>query len=208
MNEYYLLNGQDQVGPYTVDQISDMREKGILGDSDYLWRDGMPEWITIGSAFSLEGELGHLTSSSAGNRQRETSMRRKPPVLPDTSRALVVLQNDPLEHTFNQDPSGLGYAPSPRPGGSSYPIAGPGGPHEDIIRCPYCGSSQFFGRRKVTSLGWTLYIGSLVNFVISAVLMTVAIGFCTIFLTPILAIIGFYGCQAHVNTCAKCKRDF
>jgi uncharacterized membrane protein len=48
----------------------------------------------------------------------------------------------------------------------------------------------------------------LVNFVISAVLMTVAIGFCTIFLTPILAIIGFYGCQAHVNTCAKCKRDF
>jgi hypothetical protein len=209
MTEYYLLNGQDQVGPYSGDQIAEMRAKGILGGDDYLWREGMPVWVTIGAAFSPGGELEHLVTSAPRTQPSGPAARRKPPVLPDTTHALVLLQNDPLDHSFNQDPAGLGHAPATRPGGSSYPMASPSPAGiDDVIRCPYCGSSQFFGRRKVTGLGWTLYICALVNSAISVLLMFAAIGFCTIFLSPILAIIGFYGCQAHVNTCAKCKRDF
>jgi hypothetical protein len=77
-----------------------------------------------------------------------------------------------------------------------------------LIRCPYCGSNQFFGRRRVTTIGWVLYCAALLNLVLSAVLMFVFVGFCTIFLSPLLAIVGFHGCREHVNTCAACKRDF
>ncbi len=210
MTDYYLLNGQDQVGPYTGDQIAEMRDKGILGDSGYLWREGMAEWSTIGAAFAPGGELEDLASHPEGSLSAvEPEPHRKPPSLPDVNRALVVLESAPSEHVFNQNSAGPGYAPSPRPGGSSYPMAPPGNsPADDLIRCPYCGSTQFFGRRKVTSLGWTLYISALVWSVISCLAMTIGIGFCMIILSPILAITGFYGCQAHVNTCAKCKRDF
>jgi len=80
---------------------------------------------------------------------------------------------------------------------------------EDIaVRCPHCGSLQFFGRRKVTPTGWLLYMAALGNLFLSFLLMFVLVGFLTIFLSPVLAIVGFYGCRRHVNTCARCKRDF
>jgi hypothetical protein len=79
---------------------------------------------------------------------------------------------------------------------------------DTLVRCPSCGSTQFFGSKKVTGMGWALYIAALVNIPISLLLMFVLIGFVTIFLTPVLALVGFYGCRKHVNTCAKCKRDF
>jgi hypothetical protein len=79
---------------------------------------------------------------------------------------------------------------------------------DELVRCPYCGSTQFFGGKKVTALGWALYIMALVNVPISFLLMFLFIGFLTIFATPVLAIIGFYGCRQHVNTCARCKREF
>jgi len=81
-------------------------------------------------------------------------------------------------------------------------------PQDVAVRCPHCGSTQFFGRRKITGIGWTLYILALVNIPISLLLMFVLIGFVTIFASPVLALIGFYGCRKLVNTCAKCKRDF
>jgi hypothetical protein len=71
-----------------------------------------------------------------------------------------------------------------------------------------CGSTQFFGAKKVTTLGWVLYISAIANLLVSGLLMFFLIGFVTIFLSPVLAIVGFYGCRKHVNTCAKCKRDF
>jgi|GEM_PF-2697879 len=80
--------------------------------------------------------------------------------------------------------------------------------NDELVRCPSCGSSQFFGSKKISGLGWTLYISAIANLFISGLLMFVFVGFLTIFLSPILAMVGFYGCRKHVNTCAKCKRDF
>ena len=79
---------------------------------------------------------------------------------------------------------------------------------DGLVHCPSCSSTQFFGSKKVSGLGWTLYISAIANIFISGLLMFVFIGFLTIFLSPILAMIGFYGCRKHVNTCARCKRDF
>jgi len=89
---------------------------------------------------------------------------------------------------------------------SSPPMVNPG--PGAMIRCPYCGSTQFFGSRRVTTIGWILYGTAILNLLVSSLLMIIFIGFCTIFLTPVLAIIGYHGCREHVNTCAACKRDF
>ena len=77
-----------------------------------------------------------------------------------------------------------------------------------MVKCPFCQSTQFFGSKKVSGLGWTLYALGLINLLISIPLMFVFVGFITVFLTPILTMIGYYGCRKHVNTCARCKRDF
>jgi len=80
---------------------------------------------------------------------------------------------------------------------------------QDIpVRCPNCGSAQFFGTRRVTTIGWLLYATAIADLLISIPLMYVCIGFFTIFFAPVLAMIGFYGCRKLVNTCARCKRDF
>lgn len=76
------------------------------------------------------------------------------------------------------------------------------------VHCPACGSTQFFGRRRMTGLGITLYVLGLVVLVASVPLMLVGVGFCTIFFAPVLTLIGWYACRKHVNTCANCKREF
>lgn len=110
------------------------------------------------------------------------------------------MQYDPQLTNVSQPMS----APQPTPLASPAPPM----PQDVAVRCPHCGSAQFFGRRKITGIGWTLYILALVNIPISLLLMFVLIGFVTIFASPVLALIGFYGCRKLVNTCARCKRDF
>jgi len=77
-----------------------------------------------------------------------------------------------------------------------------------LVRCPNCGSTQFFGRRKITGWGWFWLISAIGNLLISIPLMAACIGFAMIFLSPIMAFIGWHVCRTHVNTCAKCKQDF
>lgn len=76
------------------------------------------------------------------------------------------------------------------------------------VRCPHCSSTQFYGGKKLTGMGWTLIICAIVNLFVSFLLMFIVIGFLTIFLTPVLMLIGFYGCRRVVNTCARCRREF
>ncbi len=51
-------------------------------------------------------------------------------------------------------------------------------------------------------MGWLLYIPAIANLLLSFLLMFIFIGFVTIFLSPVLAIVGFYGCRRrqHLRT--------
>ena len=40
MSEYYILNGSEQQGPYTIDQL-----RGRVAPQTYVWREGLPDWI-------------------------------------------------------------------------------------------------------------------------------------------------------------------
>jgi hypothetical protein len=76
------------------------------------------------------------------------------------------------------------------------------------VRCPRCGSTQFFGGRRISGFGWVLIIAAMLNMIVSIPLMFIFIGFFTIFLSPILSLIGFYACRKFVNTCARCKCNY
>jgi hypothetical protein len=89
-------------------------------------------------------------------------------------------------------------------------------PQSNSIQCPSCGSTQFFGREKVTAMRGVLYISAAIVGLFSIFLGALSpligpiglIGFLTLFLVPVLSLIGFYGCREIVNTCSNCKRDF
>lgn len=208
MAKYYVLNGEDKDGPYSVETISELKRSGKLQESDLLWCDGLTEWKPLSELFPSvnPSELNPL------------------PIEPvDAVNATV----RPGANNDNIDPEAmpvdvatstphLGELHSVSSGSASYPMVKSGPPSttsrplpmDDVIRCPFCGSTQFFGRRKINSTGMVLYICSIVNLVVSLLLMFAGIGLCTILLTPILSAIAFFGCQVHVNTCARCKRDF
>lgn len=40
MSEYYILNGSEQQGPYTIDQL-----RGRVTPQTYVWRDGLADWV-------------------------------------------------------------------------------------------------------------------------------------------------------------------
>ena len=40
MSEYYILNGSEQQGPYTIDQL-----RGRVTPRTYVWREGLPDSV-------------------------------------------------------------------------------------------------------------------------------------------------------------------
>lgn len=52
MSEYYILNGSEQQGPYTIDQL-----RGRLTPQTYVWREGLADWIQASNLPELSGLL-------------------------------------------------------------------------------------------------------------------------------------------------------
>lgn len=115
------------------------------------------------------------------------------------------MQSDPELTDVSQPMSSLGQRPT---SGSSQTTATAQQPIDLPLRCPHCGSTQFYGGKRITGTGWLLIVCGILNLFVSIPLMAVLIGFLTVVLTPVLILIGFYACRRLVNTCARCKRDF
>lgn len=52
MSEYYILNGSEQQGPYTIDQL-----RGRVTPQTLVWREGLPDWIRAGDLPELSAVL-------------------------------------------------------------------------------------------------------------------------------------------------------
>lgn len=52
MSEYYILNGSEQQGPYTIDQL-----RGRVTPQTYVWREGLADWIQASNLPELSGLL-------------------------------------------------------------------------------------------------------------------------------------------------------
>jgi len=86
----------------------------------------------------------------------------------------------------------------------------PGNRTDEVIRCPHCGSTQFFGGRKSPLSGVLVTLTGAVGTAVSVFLMAFVIGFCTIFLFLPLLIMGYIMIfnRGYVNICARCRRTF
>lgn len=44
----YLLQGENQIGPYTTQQVKQMLELGAISSESFYWKEGMAEWRSVG----------------------------------------------------------------------------------------------------------------------------------------------------------------
>lgn len=66
--QLYLLQNQEQAGPFPSEAVRQMLEQGGISPTDLVWGEGMPDWVTAESIF------GVIT------RPEEEPVRPAPPV--------------------------------------------------------------------------------------------------------------------------------
>jgi hypothetical protein len=55
-NEWHVLKGEHQFGPYTYEDMLKMKQNNVLFDFDYVWSPHMDQWSLVGdlSEFSVD----------------------------------------------------------------------------------------------------------------------------------------------------------
>lgn len=60
---YFVLMGESQVGPLSIQQVRNMRKAGTIKDDTLLWREGDPEWLpALDFAPVIDDEVTEITS--------------------------------------------------------------------------------------------------------------------------------------------------
>ena len=76
MNWHYAKNGE-QLGPVTEEELKALFDSGQLTEDDLVWREGLTEWVTYGSAFNTSetaaGEPATETPAVATVAQTESA---------------------------------------------------------------------------------------------------------------------------------------
>ncbi|MFN3868877.1 MAG: DUF4339 domain-containing protein, partial [Hyphomicrobiaceae bacterium] len=66
--EWYVLRGEHQSGPFEDAVLATAFAAGELLTSDYVWRDGFPEWVPAADVFgprSVDGEIAGAYATAA-----------------------------------------------------------------------------------------------------------------------------------------------
>jgi hypothetical protein len=53
--EYYLIVGDDQMGPFKINQLWDLYWEGRINDRDQYWTEGLSEWMPIPALYHSRG---------------------------------------------------------------------------------------------------------------------------------------------------------
>ncbi len=53
-DDYLLLQNGQQMGPFPLETLRQMVEAGTIQREDFVWRDGMPDWVPLGSLLPTE----------------------------------------------------------------------------------------------------------------------------------------------------------
>ncbi len=84
--QWYLFKDNQQMGPYSWEQLNDQTAKGMIVTTDFLWSEGMSDWI---SADQIEGlnlqaaELQMPTEPEVAPSLPTEEAADMPPPLPD-----------------------------------------------------------------------------------------------------------------------------
>ena len=60
-NWYYARDGEQQ-GPVTLDALRDVVARRVIGPTDLVWSEGMPEWVEAGTVSALSPTPGDVAS--------------------------------------------------------------------------------------------------------------------------------------------------
>ena len=55
--EFYLARDNNQAGPFSKEQVSEMIRSGGIEKSDMLWYEGIPTWKCLGMASEFSDDF-------------------------------------------------------------------------------------------------------------------------------------------------------
>ena len=53
--QIHITRGEDSSGPYTLEQVKDYLEEGILFPDDLAWHEGLDSWVPLGELVATAG---------------------------------------------------------------------------------------------------------------------------------------------------------
>jgi len=65
-DDWYYSDRGERRGPVPAAALRDMLRDGRLAPTEFVWRDGMPEWLEAGRVEELTGRLAYFTPVPAG----------------------------------------------------------------------------------------------------------------------------------------------
>jgi hypothetical protein len=87
--ELYLHQNGEQVGPYTVDQITSMIQSGALTRDDIVWHEGLSEWQPLHTIFDID--TTPVPRAPIPRTQTQTTVSKEPKALFKKIRVGTVL---------------------------------------------------------------------------------------------------------------------
>lgn len=92
MNHWYYAKGQEQIGPVSEDELSNLFSAGAIDGTSFVWRNGFENWENLSSV----EELAHILATKSEQNGFE-SVPVMPPALKDVSAAPSEFPWDELE---------------------------------------------------------------------------------------------------------------
>jgi uncharacterized membrane protein len=86
MASYYIVENNQQVGPFTIDQLM---AKGITSNTN-VWTVGMSNWVTAGEVPELQAVLNSQAQQSSGWQQQSSNQYNYYEPMPDTHKSKAV----------------------------------------------------------------------------------------------------------------------
>jgi hypothetical protein len=63
--EWYYVGHYGQLGPLTLDQVSELAQDGVIGVDTYVWKQGMSDWRQAREVIELRGYLSSGITEAA-----------------------------------------------------------------------------------------------------------------------------------------------
>lgn len=98
-DQYYLAKGGQQEGPYSIARLRDLAIADAVHADDLVWKDGMPNWVTLSSIIGMKAFERIVTHEPWGGHSQPSLTREvspseeKPLVRPDCVTTSVVLMS-------------------------------------------------------------------------------------------------------------------
>ncbi|MBI4028129.1 MAG: DUF4339 domain-containing protein [Verrucomicrobia bacterium] len=71
--QIHILRGQEQLGPYSVEQVNQWLTDGNLVPADLAWSEGQPNWIPLSTLLGLDPAMSECAPVAESQMSRVIS---------------------------------------------------------------------------------------------------------------------------------------